>query len=104
LRGEMEDVRAIREQRREVGVLDARLDEPEAAARSRAAEIPLLHDARVVISEAVDADDVVAAIEEAFGERGSDESRGAGDQCFHVNSVRTRAGTRHGLPLRPSVA
>ena len=45
-----------------------------------------------------------AAIEQAFGERRADEAGGAGDQCSHENSVRTRSGSRHGLPLRPSVA
>src|SRR5262249_24564872 len=98
------DVRAIREQRREIGVLDARLEKPEPAARKQAAQVALLHRPRIVVGEAVDPDDLDAVGDEPFGKRRADEPGNAGNQCLHENSVRTRAGSRQGLPLRSSVA
>ena len=97
-------MRAVLQQRRQVGVLDARLDEPEARMGERPREIALLDRPRVVVGEAIDADDVGAVGEQPLGERRSDEPGNAGDQCLHENNVLTRSGSRHGRPARSSVA
>ena len=97
-------MRPIREQRVQIGVLDARLDEAKARAGEQPAQIALLDLARIVVGERIDADDVRAVGDETLGERRSNEAGRPGDECLHANSVRTRAGSRHGRPLRSSVA
>ena len=100
----MEDMRAIGDERLQIGVLDPRFDEAEARAGEQLAQIALLHRPRIVVGERIDADDVDAVGDETLGERRSDEPGNPGDEGFHANSVRTRAGSRHGRPLRSSVA
>src|SRR6185295_17830408 len=66
--------------------------------------VPLLDRPRIVVGEAIDADDIGAIGEQPLGERRADESRSPCDECFHVNHVLTRSGSRHGRPTRSSVA
>jgi hypothetical protein len=100
----MEDMRAIAQQRRQVGVLQPRLDEPKPRVLAQRREIAFLRRSRVVIDETVDADDFGAVGEETLGERRSDETGRAGDQSFHENNVRTRSGNRRGRPPSPIAA
>ncbi len=88
----------------EIEILNGRLDETEARMRQRAAQVPLLDRTRVVVGEAVDADDVGAVGEQPLGQRRSDEAGAAGDERLHESTPRTRAGNRQGRPWRSSVA
>ena len=58
LRREMKHVRLALQQRRQIGVLDAALDEPEALPAGIDGEVALLDLARVVVGEAVEACDL----------------------------------------------
>jgi len=96
----MKDMGAIGQQRPQVGVLNPRLDEPEARMTFGRREVPLLEGAGVVVGKRVDADDVRAVGEQLLGERRPDEAGGPGDQRPHVSNWRTRSGSRHGRPPR----
>src|SRR5512142_2471989 len=100
----MEDVRAVREQRGQVRLLDRRLDETEPWLAAERGDVALLHRARVVVGEGVEADDVGPVGDEALGERRPDEPGDTGDERLHASSPRTRAGSRHARPLRSTVA
>ena len=104
LGGEMKHMRSIGEQRREIGILNARLDEPEVLLADQPAQIAFLDRTRVIVGEAVDADHVRALGEQLSGERRSDEAGCACDQRLHDSRARTRSGSRHGRPDRSSVA
>ena len=71
---------------------------------ARRSRLRSLIGARVVVGEAVDADDVGAVGEQPLGERRSDEAGAAGDERLHDSTVRTRSGSRQGRPSRSSVA
>jgi len=58
LRGKMKDVRAIGEERGEIGLLDARFDQREARVAHERDEVAFLHRTRVVVREAIEADHV----------------------------------------------
>src|ERR1051325_1516016 len=100
----MKHVRGVSQERGQIRVLNARFDERELRVPEQRAEIPLLRRARIVIGEAVDADDLVAVGKEALCQSGSDEAGGAGHQRSHVKSVHTGWGSRRGRPLRPRAA
>ena len=71
----------------QVRLLQSRLDEAEARlAERRPARFASLIGPRVVVGEAVDAHDLVAAVEQAAGEGGPDEAGNAGDERSHDNS------------------
>ena len=58
LRREMKNVSPAGKERREVGSLNRRFDEPEFPMTCQRRQVPLLHRARIVVRETVDADDV----------------------------------------------
>ena len=70
LRRQVEHVRAIGQQRREIGIANRRFDEAEARLAAKAGEVPFLDGSRVVIGEAVEPDDV-CAVGNAVARRGS---------------------------------
>ena len=86
------------EQRRQVGVLDRRFHEPEPLAPPVLLEVRFLDRARVVVGEAVEADDRRALVEQRRRQVRPDEARGARDERLHAKTSRTRSGSRHGLP------
>ena len=98
---QVEDVRAIGEQVAEIGVLDAAPRRTGSAGRPCRPEVPLLDRPRVVVGEAVDADDVGAVAEQPLGERRADEAGDAGDQCLHDDRRRSLADA-FGQPARPA--
>ena len=64
LRGQMEDVCDTTQQRFEVGILDPSLDEPEPTTSVVDVKVRFLDVARVVVSEAVEPDDLRALIQQ----------------------------------------
>ena len=67
-------------------------------------EVVLLALARVIVGEAIEADDRRALGRQPLRQRRSDEPGRAGDQGLHANSSRTRSGRRRGRPLGSSAA
>ena len=84
--------------RSKVGVLDARFDENKFWIPTRRLDIALLHPARVIVGERVDADDIGPILEQTLGKRRSDETGDARDQRLHKKIPRTRCGSRRGRP------
>jgi hypothetical protein len=74
-----------------------------ARAFQQASDIAFLDRTRIVVREAVEADDVGAIGDELFRQRGSDEAGRAGDERLHVKSPLTRSGSRQGRPSRSIV-
>src|SRR6185369_15706859 len=83
LGGLVEDPVDAADQRAEVGIDEALLDEAKAGVLREARKVSLLELARVVIEEAVDPDDVMPAGHELLGERRTDEPGDTGNQCLH---------------------
>src|SRR5204863_9915329 len=92
------------EERRQVRRLDRGVGEAEAFAQRALLDVLFLVRARIVVGEAVHADDGRAAVEQGRRQMRPDESGAAGDQGLHTNTSRTRAGSRHGLPDGSSAA
>ena len=99
LRRQVKHVRPVGQQRRQVGRLNRRFDEPESRLTAQAARFRSLMP-RVVIGEAVDADDVGAVGEQPFGKRRTDEAGDAGDERLHTKQ---RPRDAVGKPARPAV-
>src|SRR5262249_48246582 len=89
---------------RQVRRLDCGLGKAKPLAHPVLVEILLLDRARVVVGEAVEADDGRAAVEEGAREMRPDEPCRAGDERLHANTSRTRSGSRHGRPDASSAA
>ena len=104
LRRQVKHMRAIAEKVRQVEVLNPRLEKAKARMFQGGAQVPLLRRPGIVIRKGVDADDIRAVRDQPIGDRRSDETGAAGDQRLHESTVRTRSGSRHGRPLRSSVA
>ena len=101
----MEDVRAVRDEAREIGAGDRRLDEVKRRVAAERREVAFLDRPRVVVGEAVDADHVGSVRHQPLGERRADEPGDAGDERLHrSNTSLARAGSRVGLPFRSSDA
>ena len=99
----IEDHDALFEQGRQVGVLDARLDEAEALPGPVRIEVRLLGGARIVVGEAVEARDVRAAREERRREVRPDEAGSAGNQSIHLDkSVSNPVGQAARAPRSPA--
>ena len=83
-RGEMDDRRPAVEKGPDWRGPKVELVELETRALDQASEIRLLDPARVVVDEGVDADDLVAPVDERLGEVRPDKARDAGDEDPHV--------------------
>src|SRR5207253_4812247 len=86
-------VRPVDEDRAEVGVLEPRLDEAKSWLAPKDGQVPLLDRPRIVVGEAIEADDIRAVGAESFCKRRPDEPGHAGDQRLHgVQRRATRCG------------
>jgi hypothetical protein len=72
----------------DVVVAEVGFEEGEVLMGKDVAEVAVFVGAVVVGVEVVEADDLVASAEQGFGESGTDETGGAGDENFHESLLR----------------